>query len=63
MRLVASNPDAIGDMILRQPLYAALAEAGHELLLLVRANTVPVARLVVPSASLLEFPIDPHTPA
>src|SRR5438067_1271283 len=61
MRLVASNPDAIGDMILRQPLYAALAGAGHELLLVVRQNTVPVARLIAPSARLLEFPFDPYT--
>lgn len=61
MRLVASNPDAIGDLILRQPLYAALAEAGHELLLVVRSNTVPVARLVAPSAQLLEFPVDPYS--
>ena len=62
MRLVASNPDAMGDMILRQPLYAALAEAGHELLLIVRSATAPVARLVAPSAQLLEFPVDPSTP-
>ncbi|MBI1915717.1 MAG: glycosyltransferase family 9 protein [Planctomycetes bacterium] len=61
MRLVASNPDAMGDMILRQPLYAALAGAGHELLLIVRSNTIPVARLVAPAARLLEFPVDPYT--
>ena len=51
----------MGDMILRQPLYAALAGAGHELLLIVRSNTVPVARLVAPSARLLEFPGNPYT--
>jgi ADP-heptose:LPS heptosyltransferase len=61
MRIVASNPDAIGDMILRQPFYAALAEAGHELLLLVRSTTVPITRLVAPSARLLVFPVDPYT--
>src|SRR5262245_16858646 len=61
MRLVASNPDAIGDMILRQPLYAALAGAGHELLLIVRSTTAAVARLVVPSARLLVYPLDPYT--
>src|SRR5262249_58336299 len=35
--------------------------AGHELLLIVRSTTVPVARLVAPSARLLEFPVDPYT--
>jgi len=48
-------------MILRQPLYAALAGAGYELLLIVRSNTVPIARLVAPSARLLEYPVDPYT--
>src|SRR5262249_52860003 len=55
-----SNPDAIGDMILRQPLFAALAGDGHELLLIVRPSTVPIARLVAPSAQFLEFPVDPY---
>src|SRR5207253_10462888 len=61
MRLAISNPDAMGDMILRQPLYAALAGAGHELLLIVQSNTAAVARLVAPSARLLEFPGNPYT--
>ena len=35
MRILAANPDGLGDMILRQPLYAALQAAGHKLMLTV----------------------------
>src|SRR5262245_54696258 len=29
MRLLVSNPDTLGDLVLRQPMYRALAAAGH----------------------------------
>jgi ADP-heptose:LPS heptosyltransferase len=61
MRIVVSNPDTIGDMILRQPFYAALREAGHELLLLVQRPVLPFARLVAPGASYATIPVEPYT--
>lgn len=56
MRVLASNPDTIGDMVLRQPLYRALADAGHELTLIVRASVAPVVPLVAPTARVLVLP-------
>jgi ADP-heptose:LPS heptosyltransferase len=61
MNIVISNPDAIGDMILRQPFYAALREAGHELLLLVQPLVMPFAQLVAPGAAYLTIPAEPYT--
>jgi len=61
MKIIVSNPDTIGDMILRQPLYEALQRAGHELLLLVRPTVLPFARFVAPAASCLTIPGDPYT--
>src|SRR5947209_12343930 len=61
MKIVISNPDGIGDMILRQPFYAALREAGHELLLLVRPSVLPFARSVAPGASYLTILPDPYS--
>ena len=56
MRLLVSNPDTLGDLILRQPLYRALADAGHELMLVVRPVAIPLVRHVAPGAKLLELP-------
>ncbi len=53
MRILASNPDTIGDVILRQPLYRALLDAGHELALVVRPLLAPLAPLVAPGARVL----------
>ena len=30
MKILVTNPDSIGDFVLRQPMFDALAEAGHE---------------------------------
>ena len=61
MKIVVSNPDAIGDTILRQPFYAALLESGHRLLLLVQPLVLPFARLVAPGALYLTIPAEPYT--
>jgi hypothetical protein len=61
MKIVISNPDSIGDMIHRQPFYAALREARHELLLLVQPKVLPFAQLVAPGASYLTIPAEPYT--
>src|SRR3712207_3216204 len=56
MRILWSNPDTIGDMVLRQPLYRALREAGHELLSGVRSSVLPVVPYVAPGAATLVLP-------
>src|SRR5215471_13713877 len=53
MRILASNPDTIGDVVLRQPLYRALIDAGHELTLLIRPLLAPVLTAIVPGARVL----------
>src|SRR5215207_3529842 len=56
MRILASNPDTIGDLVLRQPLYRALLDAGHELTLIVRASVEPMVQLVAPGAKTIVLP-------
>ena len=46
MRILVSNPDTIGDMVLRQPFYSALLQHGHELMLIVRDSVVPLVPYV-----------------
>ncbi len=58
MRILASNPDTLGDMILRQPLYAALAGAGHELMLIVRPSVASIVPHVAPGAAVVELPYE-----
>ncbi len=60
MRILATNPDAMGDLILRQPLYAALAEAGHHLTLVVHARHEALARQVAPGADVVTFAENPY---
>jgi len=62
MRILASNPDTIGDMVLRQPLYRALIGAGHELMLIVRRPVEPIARLIAPEAKVLVLPREVYGP-
>jgi ADP-heptose:LPS heptosyltransferase/SAM-dependent methyltransferase len=58
MRILACNPDTLGDLVLRQPLYAALRSAGHELTLIVRPSVADTARLVAPQTPLIELPAE-----
>lgn len=53
MRILASNPDTIGDMLLRQPMYRALQAAGHELCLIIRPLLEPVVPMVAPGARII----------
>ncbi|MFI4882393.1 MAG: glycosyltransferase family 9 protein [Phycisphaerales bacterium JB064] len=57
MRILISNPDTIGDVVLREPLFRVLAEAGHELALVVSPLVQPMARVLAPGAKLIELPI------
>jgi ADP-heptose:LPS heptosyltransferase/glycosyltransferase involved in cell wall biosynthesis/2-polyprenyl-3-methyl-5-hydroxy-6-metoxy-1,4-benzoquinol methylase len=60
MRILASNPDTLGDLILRQPLYAALRAGGHELMLLVRPSAAEAAAFAAPGAAVVELPYEPY---
>src|ERR1051325_3638601 len=61
MRILASNPDGIGDLVLRQPMYAALREAGHELRLLVRRDWETLVPHLAPGVSTHLIPGDPYS--
>lgn len=60
MRIAASNPDGIGDLVLRQPLYAALQAAGHELLLLVRPHSAALPEVIAPGCQFALIPGAPY---
>lgn len=60
MRILVSNPDTIGDFVLREPLLRALQAAGHELMLIVRESVAPLARLVAPGSEVQILPLDPY---
>jgi ADP-heptose:LPS heptosyltransferase/uncharacterized coiled-coil DUF342 family protein len=58
MRILVSNPDTIGDVVLREPMFRALLDAGHELALVVRPLVEPVARVMAPEATIIELPLN-----
>lgn len=60
MRIAVSNPDSLGDLVIRQPMIAALEEAGHELLLVVREPVAPLAAYLFPRAEVAVCHGDPH---
>lgn len=58
MRILISNPDTIGDVVLREPLFRALADAGHELAAVVSPLVQPMARAMAPTARLVELAVN-----
>src|SRR3954447_12781794 len=60
MRILASNPDTLGDLVLRQPLYRALLDAGHELTLVVRPGVLALVPYVAPGARTLVLPYETY---
>lgn len=62
MRILASNPDTIGDVVLRQPLYDALLKAGHDLTLIVRPLLAPVMDCIAPGARILTCAANVYDP-
>jgi ADP-heptose:LPS heptosyltransferase/glycosyltransferase involved in cell wall biosynthesis/SAM-dependent methyltransferase len=60
MRLLVSNPDTLGDLVLRQPMYRALLDAGHNLTLVVRPVVAPLVKHVAPGANVLELPYEAY---
>jgi ADP-heptose:LPS heptosyltransferase len=61
MRILAANPDGLGDLILRQPLYSKLLAEGHELMLTVRRQWMEIAPDIIPGARLVPIEIEPYT--
>jgi len=62
VRILVSNPDTLGDLVLRQPLFSVLAARGHELLLIVRRENLAIAPLVAPGAAVVTLDFDPYLP-
>ena len=60
MRIVISNPDGIGDVVLRLPLFEALREAGHELLLLCRESSRPLLERLGAGISVVAIRENPY---
>lgn len=63
MRILASNPDNIGDLVLRQPMYAALRAAGHDLTLVVRSWALPMMPVLAPGAQAIALDLNPYDPS
>ena len=59
-RIAVLNPDSMGDLVLRQPLFAALAARAASLALVVRPGLIPVAERLAPDATLVPLPTDPY---
>lgn len=60
MRILLSNPDSLGDFILRQPLISALLAEGHQLLLVVRDFVAPLKELLFPETPHIVCPGNPY---
>ncbi|HEY2584952.1 MAG TPA: glycosyltransferase family 9 protein, partial [Tepidisphaeraceae bacterium] len=58
MRILISNPDTIGDLVLRQPFYDALLRGGHELMLIVRPSVEALVPYVAPGAHVVTLPME-----
>lgn len=60
MRILLSNPDSLGDFVLRQPLISALQAEGHQLLLVVRDFVAPLKELLFPETPHVVCPGNPY---
>jgi hypothetical protein len=58
MRILASSPDTLTDLVLRQPLFASLTAAGHELYFLCAPDAAPLVPLIAPGVRVSYFPVD-----
>lgn len=59
-RIAVLNPDSMGDLVLRQPLFAAFTARAASLALVVRSGLIPVAERLAPDATLVPLPTDPY---
>ncbi|HUO07759.1 MAG TPA: glycosyltransferase family 9 protein [Phycisphaerae bacterium] len=61
MRVVVSNPDGMGDVVLRLPMMRAILDAGHELMVLCRGHAEHfVRRGLGPAAQVVVLQRDPY---
>src|SRR5690606_34467285 len=60
MRILISNPDTIGDVVLRQPMLARLARAGHELALVTPPLVAPLIDQIAPEATVITCPVNAY---
>jgi len=61
-RIAFLNPDAMGDLVLRQPLFRAVAADGNVVVLVVRPGLVTLAERLVPDAIIVPLPTDAYDP-
>lgn len=57
-RILVIAPDALGDQILRQPLYAAIDAAGLRLAVVCRRSSREILEILAPDAELIETDVD-----
>jgi ADP-heptose:LPS heptosyltransferase len=60
MRIAVLNPDTIGDVIIRQPAFAAIKARGHQLTIAVRDLVAPIAGMIAPGAAVIQYPCNPY---
>ncbi len=60
MRILISNPDTIGDVVLRQPLLARLARDGHEVALVAPPLVAPLIDLIAPEARVIRCELNAY---
>ncbi|MCA9300766.1 MAG: hypothetical protein KDA28_16970, partial [Phycisphaerales bacterium] len=60
MRILICNPDTIGDVVLRQPMFEALRDAGHDLALVVRPLVEPLVKTLAPGAHVIPMDVQPY---
>lgn len=61
-RIAFLNPDSMGDLVLRQPLFAAVAAEGNSLVLVVKPGLVALAERLVPDAIVIPLPANTYEP-
>jgi ADP-heptose:LPS heptosyltransferase len=54
--------DTIGDLVIRQPLFCAICDAGHELAVVVRASYAPILPMLEPRAMAVTTHVEPFRP-
>lgn len=61
-RVAFLNPDSMGDLVLRQPLFAAVDAEGFDLVLVVKPGLVTLAERLVPHAIIVPLPTNAYDP-
>ncbi len=60
MRIVITNPDGIGDAVLRLPLFEELQRAGHDLLLICRGHALPLFARLAGNPTIIPLVENPY---